>query len=254
MEGAKGTILIQKYLPKINPFISVELIENIEKWEINKDKYNDYSHIRPDSPIGDKAVRLEGSDGMLKSVPQMIEEMKRQNPNSALLITKTKNKQIPRYEDDGGFAVLFDKDKNVIIELVGKGFDGRELTHGKTVHESYTIPWGKILYIKDKSNLVKDKDIIRHTINQKDYDYDKKERIDFLVKHCNYDKKVLEKKIPKTYKPVENEIIKQIIEDIIFELYIKKEELSKDGLNYFWVQGNIINGKVEPWELSTIDF
>ena len=161
---------------------------------------------------------------MLKSVPQMIEEMKRQNPNSALLITKTKNKQIPRYEDDGGFAVLFDKDKNVIIELVGKGFDGRELTHGKTVHESYTIPWGKILYIKDKSNLVKD------------------------------DKKVLEKKIPKTYKPVENEIIKQIIEDIIFELYIKKEELSKDGLNYFLVQGNIINGKVEPWELSTIDF
>ena len=105
--------------------------------------------------------------------------MEGQNPNSALLITKTKNKQIPRYEDDGGFAVLFDKVKNVIIELVGKGFDGRKLTHGKTVHESYTTPWGKILYIKDKSKLVKDKDIIRHTINQKDYDYDKKERIDF---------------------------------------------------------------------------
>ena len=65
--------------------------------------------------MGDKIVRLEGSDGMLHSIPNMINEMKKQNSNSALLLLKTKEKQIPRYKDDGGFNVIFNVGQDVII-------------------------------------------------------------------------------------------------------------------------------------------
>ena len=250
---ARGTFLVQKYLPNINPFISIDLISDIETWENVKFNFDDYSKIRPDSLIGDKSVRLEGSDGMLSSVPDMINEMKYKNPNSVLLITKTKNKQIPRFEDDGGFSVLFDIYKNIIIEFVGKGFDGRELTHGKTVHESYVIPWNKLLNIKNKYELENDDDIKKYTIKEKDYLISRNERIKFLMERCKYDKNILDRKIPDKYIPMNDSIVKQIMNDIVIVLYLKKRKLLNDGLNYFCVQGNIINGKLEPWEIFTID-
>lgn len=250
---AKGTILVQKYLSNINPFIRVDLIYDIATWDKLKDNYDACSRIRPDSLIGDKPVRLEGSDGMLSSVPNMINEMKSINPNSVLLITKTKNEQIPRYEDDGGFTILFDIYKNIIIEFVGKGFDGRELTHGKSVHESYIIPWSEILNINDKNDLNSNKNIKKYITNQKDYLISRKERIDFLIKRCKYDKNVLNKKIPKKYVQINQNIVKQVLEDVVKVLYLQRRKLLDENLNNFCVQGNIINGKLEPWELFTID-
>ena len=250
---AKGTFLVQKYLPNISPFVSIDLIKDAFEWKKCKDNYDEFSRIRPDALIGEVAPRLEGSDGMLSSVPKMIEEMKKQNPNSALLITRTKTKQIPRYLDDGGFVILFDLDNSVVVEFVGKGFDGRELTHGKVVHESYKIPWNSILYLKDKDSLIKDRNIIKHFVDEKNYNDSREDRIEFLIRRCNYDKDLLEREIPKRYIPIDDSIIRQVIDDVILVLYLAKKDLLLDNLKYFCVQGNIIDMKLEPWELSTLD-
>lgn len=250
---ARGSVYLKKYLPNLTPFTDIYLVQDIEEWMQIKDTFDEHSFIRPDTLIGDKMVRLEGSDGMLSSVPKMIEEMKEQNPSSALLIVKTKGIQIPRYMDNGGFVVLFDIPHKVIIEFVGEGFDGRELTHGKAIHESYDIPWNKVLYIKNKNDLHKYSEIKRFIVNKDEYLKSREERISFLMKRCNYSKSLLEKEIPSSYIPICEDIIKQVLDDVILELYIKQKQLLEDNLNYFCIQGNIINKKLEPWELFTID-
>lgn len=249
----RGAIYLQKYLPSITPFTDIFLVNDINEWKKVKDNFNEHSFIRPDTPIGDKIVRLDGSDGMLESVPKMITEMKEQNPKSALLIVKTKGIQIPRYEDNGGFVVLFDIPNQIVIEFVGQGFDGRELTHGKAVHESFIIPWNKVLFIKNRSDLKKYYEVSYYKVNQKEYEQSREERITFLMKRCNYTRELLENVIPKSFTSIDDNIIKQVLDDIIFSLYIRERELLQDNLNYFCIQGNIINHKLEPWELFTID-
>lgn len=246
---AKGTILLQKYLPKITPFIDVKLLENVEQWEQIKGSYDERTSFRPDSLIGDKIVRLEGSDGMLHSIPKMFEEMKQQNPNSALLLLKTKEKQLPRYQSDGGFNVIFNMGQNIIIEFVGKGFDGRELTHGIAIHEKYQIPWERTLFIKDKKDLIKENIVGKFCVSEKHYKAQRKERIGFLIERCHYSEELLEESIPNTFTPMNSEILHQILDDVIFELYKQKNTLLLDGLTSFGVQGNIIDGKIEPWEI-----
>lgn len=193
---ARGALYLKKYLPNLTPFTDIFLIGDIDSWIKNKSNFNEHSFIRPDTPIGDKMVRLDGSDGMLTSVPKMIKEMKEQNPQSALLIVKTKGVQIPRYMDNGGFVVLFDIPNRIIIEFVGQGFDGRELTHGKSVHESFIIPWNKILFIKNRHDLTKYYEINYFGVNKQDYEQSREERITFLMKRCNYSRELLEEKIP----------------------------------------------------------
>lgn len=63
----------------------------------------------------------------------------------------------------------------------------------------------------------------------------------------------MEDNIPKDYIPIDDYIIRQVIDDVIMELYSKKKELVSSNLSYFCIQGNIINRRLEPWELSTID-
>lgn len=190
---------------------------------------------------------------MLSSVPKMIEEMKEKNPHTALLIVKTKGIQIPRYLDDGGFVILFDMNKRVTIEFVGKGFDGRELTHGIAVHESIDIPWDKILFIRSRKDIQKFSDIKRFIISQENYKQTRESRIDFLIRRCHYSREILEKNILACYTPINDSILIQVFDEVIMELYKKQQELKKDKLTYFCIQGNIINKKLEPWEISTMD-
>lgn len=42
---------------------------------------------------------------------------------------------------------------------------------------------------------------------------------------------------------------KSILDDIIFELYKRNNDLLRDGLKTFNVQGNIVNGNIVPWEI-----
>ncbi len=90
-------------------------------------------------------------------------------------------------------------------------------------------------------------------IDEKKYNNSREERIDFLIRRCNYDRKLLEREIPKKYVPINDYIIRKVIDDIILVLYLAKKDLLLDNLRYFCVQGNIIDMKLEPWELSTLD-
>ena len=92
-----------------------------------------------------------------------------QGPNGVVLCMKAKEKGVHRYENDGAFNILFNMGQSIIIELVGKGFDGHELTQGLALHEYYIIPWEKVLFMGNRKDLEKDEDVIKRFVDSKAY-------------------------------------------------------------------------------------
>ena len=246
---AKGMVLLEKYLPDLNPFKNINIISSIEQWEQVKDNYSDRVTCRIDTKIGDKRnVRIEGASGKKEDVPDILKNIKSRNPDAVLLLLETQRDVFPRYENQGGFNVLFNLNESVIIELVGKGFDGRELTREKAVHERYVIPWEDALFIRNKMDLQKNKNVEKYLVDGDEYKRTRDERIQFL-NSIEKNKDEIEKAVPKTYQQVSDHLIEDILNKIIFNMYQRKRELYEDNLKMFTVMGNIVDGKLEAWEI-----
>ena len=87
--------------------------------------------------------------------------------------------------------------------------------------------------------------------NQSDEEYisSARRRLQHLI-NIGYKKEDIKGKIPKNYYPMPVSIKEMLLDEIILPLYMKKEELIKDGLKSFGVQGMIINGKLFPIEFN----
>ena len=75
------------------------------------------------------------------------------------------------------------------------------------------------------------------------------ESLDYVKKNKKILTCELEENVPKQYQLVDNNIIKSILDDVILELMKKQDMLRQDGLRRFGIQGNLIEGRVEPWEI-----
>lgn len=247
---AKGIVLLQKYLPQISPFKSVDIVSTLDEWNSVKEKYGECFSHRVDTPIGEPRKNVvQGTSGFASSIPGLIKKANEQSPNGVVLLMATKEPPVHRYENDGGFNVLFNMDENVIIELVGKGFDGHELTQGLAVHERYQIPWDEVLFMRDRIDLLKNPSVIKARVTSNAYEKQRNERIQFLRDICHYDIDKIEEQVPQQYKLIDNNIIKGILDNIVLELMKKQTSLKQDGLKRFCVQGNLLHGKVQPWEV-----
>lgn len=225
---AKGVVLLQKYLPKLSPIKSIDLVSTIDEWNEVKDKYGDFVFHRVDLPIGEsKRNAVGGTNGFKDSIPGLIEKVNHHSPNGAVLLMETKKGVIPRYEYDGGFNVLFNIGDSVIIELVGKGFDGHEITQGLGIHERYTIPWEEVLFMKNRRDLLKSRTVQRGLVTHEKYAKQRKERVEFLKDVCHYDIEKVEENVPKEYKLVDDKIIESILDDVVLELMKKQTSLKR---------------------------
>ena len=251
---AKGIVLLQKYLPDINPFKDVTIIDSIEEWNAVKDRYGDFVAHRIDYPIGSaKKNAVPGTSGFTNSIPDVIKKVKQQSPDGVILLMSTKEPSIPRYENDGGFNVLFHLGEEIIIEIVGKGFDAHEITQGLAVHERYQIPWDEILFMKDRTDLLKSRTVFKTLVSPQNYTKQREERLKFLEENCHYDIIKSEESVPEQYSLVSDSLISCILNDVIFELMKKQSSLRRDGLKRFAVQGNLVHGRVQPWEIFRED-
>ena len=247
---AKGVVLLQKYLPKLYPFKSVDIVSTIDEWNAVKEKYGDFITHRVDMPIGDPRKNVvQGTSGFSDSIPGLIKKVNKQSPNGVVLLTETKELPVKRYENDGGFNVLFNLGENVIIELVGKGFDAHELTQGLAMHERYKIPWNEILFMRDRIDLLKNPTVEKARVSPEHYTKQRNERVKFLKDICGYDIDKIEEHVPHQYKLINNAIIKGILDDVVLELMKKQSSLQQDGLKRFGIQGNLVRNQIQPWEI-----
>ena len=247
---AKGIVLLQKYLPQISPFKSVDIVSTIDEWNAVKEKYGDFVAHRVDMPIGDPRKNVvQGTSGFSNSIPGLIKKVNEQSPNGVVLLMATKEQAVHRYENDGGFNILFNMGENIIIELLGKGFDGHELTQGLAIHERYQVPWDEILFMRDRIDLLKSPTVGKARVTPDCYAKQRNERVKFLRDICHYDIDKIEEHVPQQYKLIDNDIIKGILDDVVLELIKKQTSLRQDGLKRFGVQGNLLHGRAQPWEI-----
>lgn len=247
---SKGAFLIQKYLPNLNIFKNLTIIHSINEWNDVKDKFGDFIAYRIDYPIGSNhSNSIPGASGFANSIPEALAKTKKQTLDGVILLMSTKEPAIPRYENDGGFNVLFNSGSEIIIEIVGKGFDAHEITQGLAVHERYQIPWNEVLFMRNRLDLLKNRFVTKTLVTPQNYTRQRANRIKFLEKDCHYDFNKFEKSIPEHYSLVSDKIISSILNDVIFELIKKQSQLRGDRLNNFGVQGNLVHGCVQPWEI-----
>ena len=247
---SKGAFLIQKYLPNLNIFKNLTIIHSIDEWNSVKDEFGDSIAYRIDYPIGSNhSNAISGTSGFANSIPEALAKTKKQTPDGVILLMSTKVPAIPRYENDGGFNVLFNSGVDIIIEIVGQGFDAHEITQGLAVHERYQIPWDEVLFIRNRLDLLKNRFVTKTLVTPQNYTIQRVNRIKFLEKDCHYDSSKFKKSIPKHYSLVSDKIISSILNDVIFELIKKQSQLKEDRLNNFGVQGNLVYGCVQPWEI-----
>lgn len=246
---ARGIILLDKYLPEISPFKDISIVESLEKWEDIKHKYGEFAIQRVDLPIGSaKHNAVSGASGLTKDVPELIKSAKAYSEDGIVLVMNTKNPTCFRYQNDGGFNILFSLQDQIMIELVGKGFDGHELTQGIACHERYALKWGEAYFSKNRDDLIRNKSQT-YLVSKEEYSNHRKERIDFLVNDCHYDRKIVEENLPLEYHEFKNEPISELLDKIVLQMLKNKSSLNENGLYHFCVQGNFVNGTVQPWEI-----
>lgn len=249
---AKGIVLLQKYLPKLSPFQSIDVVSNLEEWNAIKDKFGDFVPNRVDYPIGESRKNaVAGTNGFTSGIPELLERVKEQSENGVVLLLPIKKTTAvpPRYEDEGGFNVLFNMGSSVILELVGQGFDGHEVTQGLANHERYVIPWEEVLFIRNRKDLLKNSMVQKSHVKPEEYEKQRQARVKFLHEVVGYDLATIEEKIPTSYYLIPEDTIEALLNDVVLELMQKRESLLMDGLTCFGVQGNIIAGTIQPWEI-----
>lgn len=134
-------------------------------------------------------------------------------PHPSIWITE---KYIPRYMTTGAAQVLFRKDKKIIIEIVGQGFDCGDISRGKTLH--YKLEVDKKMILFDFSRIIKESRSLDeiYEITQDNYMLSRKNRIEELAKY--YGKSYITEinnNIPKTVRSL-SELLRIIFEKCIY--------------------------------------
>ena len=265
---AKGMALLDRYFKSINPFLKMYLVDTKEDWSKIQEEMPSIVTCRVGTRIGDKVIDVRGQTFAKENVPKYIEEMKKETldeqgrPISEVytIITETQKKSGERIYTDGGFNIAFDleNDKDMVtIEWVGKGFDSVELTQNKVVHEAWRntklkdiIMEGK--FLRDMSTYSK--------ISQLAYEKSIDARIEFLLESARkypentmYTESKIQQYVPKVYKPMSISTMDSIINDIITPVYKQELSMKMNGLRNFTIQGNIVEGRIIPFEIATID-
>lgn len=238
---AKGFLLAKRYnLPTFSNFF---IIENEVEVQALLDTYknqNDFC-MRSDAKIGDVPIGVGGQNGNRKTIFDFIKKVRKKSnelgSSGVAIIYWNEGDFCPTYEIEGSFYLDYRTQKELLIDYIGKGWDGSYLSHGSACHETYAIPWEDILFLND-NNIRKYR---RQVVSQSAYEDLRTIRINELVK-CGVSREVAEKSIPRVYNGINNEYFRQVINRVVVPMYDSRE-LQRYYKEYIPIV-QIENGKV----------
>lgn len=236
-------INLSTYFPKLSPVRNLTIIKDIEDYEQNYEIIKNTFFKRCDNLKGRQMINLETVGGVEENIP-LLQNIKEIDRAGVLLLFDLNTPNVRRYEYDGGMAVAVDLCKCVRIETVGKGFDGREVSKGITVHERFYIPWNDLRNV----SLGTLKNYREYLVSQEKYQFDYQERMEYLMSKGTDQETVL-RYIPKEYREVSDFTWKMLFLDMMNKLEEMEKELRSAGMCNFVVHGNIIDNVFEPWPM-----
>ena len=239
---AKGFLVARRYnLPTYSNFF---ILENEEDIKLLLEKFkgqNDFC-MRSDTLVGNIPIGIGGQNGNRESILEYMRNIKRREKelgvSGVAIVYWNDGKFCPTYETEGSFYLDYRTNKELLIDYVGKGWDGSFLSHGSACHETYSIPWEDILFFDDNNRGKYRKQII----SEYAYSELRKARIKDLNEKYGLPLDKCESIIPSKYGGIKNEYFRQVINQVILPMYDSKD-LQKYYREYIPI-AQIENGKV----------
>lgn len=234
------------FFPKLSPVENLTIIENINDYYNNlnlvkKLPYNRVDTIKGRPPIiGIENAGLNTDDQFKKT----LKKIKEKDAFGVLVLFNINSAPTKRYQRYAGITVSVDLGKDVTIEAVSQGFDGREVSKGICTHERYYIPWFDLR----KVNIDNFKKYQTFQINNEDYKATRLERIKFL-ESIGVEKKDFIKYIPKDYQSIPNFIWLDIITNLLKQLEKNEDFLAAYNLTTFAISGHTEGKHFAPWAI-----
>jgi len=235
---------IMNFFPRLSPIDDLAVILDEEDYLKNKEKISHLTSVRNGNPVNELCMKSIPTKEINPDYIEIIKEIKKENPKGVLILFHLNINSSERYEREAGISVGISLGRNIYIDAVGKGFDGREVLKGISCHERYIIPWEDIR----KVNINNFKEYNTFLISQENYLKSREERINYLIS-CGLTLEVLEQKIPKEYKEIPNFIWLDVITNIIKQLEKEEEFLRNDGFLEFNISGHTEGDRFRPWQM-----
>lgn len=236
------------FFPEASKLERLALCLDKEDYLNNKEYLDTFDSYRIDSPKEYSIIEGIEGNGMVPNILDLFDKVKSKNKHGVILFFDLVGKSQKRYKYDAGISVNINLYEDVCIEAVGKGFDGREISKGVCVHERYLIPWFEVRSL----NVDNFKKYQIYQIDQNKYYETRQKRIDYLLslgeKTSNFTSY-----IPPIYKPISNEIWKDLITTILVNLNKKEEILEKSNFKHFAIGGNVYNNECYIWQMYNKD-
>ena len=152
---AKGFLLAKRYkLPTFSNFFIIESEDEVQALLDTFQTQNDFC-MRSDARIGDAPIGVSGQNGNRETIFDFIRKVREKSnelgSSGAAIIYWNEGDFCPTYEIEGSFYLDYRTQKELIIDYIGKGWDGSYLSHGSACHETYAIPWEDILFLDDNN-------------------------------------------------------------------------------------------------------
>ncbi len=232
------------YFPELSPIKDLTIVKSIDDYLENYDLLKNLSGERNDTLITKPSMRSVEGSGKNPDIGTIFKKVKELDEDGVLVLFDLNHAPSERYERYAGISVGVSVGNFVYIEAVGKGFDGREVSKGISVHERYSIPWFHLR----TCNLSNFKEYQIYRISQEDYCKSRMDRISFL-QSLNLSIEEIEKDVPEVYQDIPNFIWQDIIINILKKLPSMEEELLSCGLSEFAISGHTEGRRFLPWQI-----
>lgn len=238
---AKGYLLAKRYkLPTYSNFFIIESEDEVQTLLDTYKNQRDFC-MRSDTAIGNIPIGVGGQNGNRETIFEYVRRIKQKanelGTKGVAIVYWNNGRFCPTYETDGCFYLNYRTKEKLIIDYIGKGWDGSYLSHGSACHETYVIPWEDILFLSDKNRM----QYRIKVVGQSEYNELRIVRINEL-RRKGISREEVEKSIPCKYNGIKNDYFRQVVNQVIIPMYDSKD-LQRHYKEYIPI-AQIENGKV----------
>ena len=216
-----GISLINRYIPELSVIKNMFVLESVEEWFQVQHSFGNMVTIRMDNLIGEDIPLIAGRTTLKCHIPDYISMVADNYTGAVCVCLNVEDGSNQRIYTEGGLNIIFDLNSHVLIEYVGPGFDCRELTKGKSVHEGWNIPIEEVPFIRD-TNIYK---YCFHKTSQQAYLDSLEERMSFLKNEYPQQIDIINSAMDKVYHGINRELLRRIIDDVLYKIWFQKNQL-----------------------------
>ena len=232
------------FFPELSPVRDLTIVEDEEDYLVNQEYFDSFDQNRVDTIKGKIPILGIENAGNSEGFYDTLIKVKQKDLDGVLVLFNIDSVPTERYERYAGISVGIDLGKDVIIDAVSKGFDGREVSKSICTHERYFIPWFDLRRI----SIGNFKEYQIFQISDYDYQLTRLERINFL-KSIGLDEEVFTEYIPEVYQSIPDFVWLSLIQKLLKQLEKKEDILLSCGFTNFAISGHTEGCCFAPWQM-----